>query len=70
MANTVTYKGPEDPANNSTDYQIDDGDKDINFRLRVPVNDISDKIVKRLKDAKGHSFDIKPDTTTTQGGTS
>lgn len=68
MASTVTYMGPEDPTlANSVAYQIDDGNKDITFRLGVEVEGVSDALVKRLKADKAHKFDV---TTKTQGGAS
>ena len=68
MASTVKYMGPEDPALvNSVNYQIDNGDEDITFRLGVEVEGVTDAIVKRLKADKAHKFEV---TNKTQGGAS
>ena len=66
MASTVTYKGPNEKARaKSVAYQIDNGDKDITFRIGVPVDDVPEAVVKRLKADKEHDFDVH---TQTQGG--
>ena len=58
MASTVTYKGPKDETSKVVMYQIDDGDKDITFRMNVPMGDVSEKTVKRLKADDAHTFDF------------
>ena len=70
MASTVTYTGPKDEASRTVNYQIDDGDKDITFRINVPVTGVSAKVAKRLRDDDAHTFEITDDdksTTTGQG---
>lgn len=54
MAKTVTYKGPEDPADISGAYEIEGH----LLPLDVPVSDVPDNLAAQLKETEGHAFEI------------
>lgn len=72
MASTVTYDGPKDPTLvDSVAYQIDtkpgeDGE-DITFRKGVPVEGVTEAIVKRLQQDEAHNFTVDSGAKTTGG---
>lgn len=56
MPSSVTYKGPKDPTDGTTQIEVDDRV----FALDAePTHDVPDTVVKRLKAMDDHEFDIR-----------